>query len=120
MPSQSERNYAALLHLSQIVGSWIGGIGSLIIPLIMWLIKRDQSKFIDETGKEVINFQISLYIYIAAIYLLGILTLGLMFLLTWPFLLLLEVFIIIVAVIGAVKAANGEVYRYPLNLRLIK
>ena len=119
-PSQNERNYAALLHLSQIVGSWIGGIGSLIIPLIMWLVKRDQSRFIDETGKEVVNFQISLYIYVAGIYVLGIITLGLAFLLTWPFLLLLEVFIVVVAVIGAVKAANGEIYRYPLNLRLIK
>jgi len=119
-PSSFERNYAALLHLSQIVGSWIGWLGSLLIPLIMWILKRDESPFIDETGKEVLNFQISLYIYLVILYVFGILTLGLGFLLALPLILAAELLIIILAVVGAVKAANGQVYRYPLNLRLIK
>jgi len=120
LPSAEERNYAALIHLSQILGSWLGGVGSLLLPLLLWLLKKDESRFIDENGKEVVNFQISLYIYILIALILVFVTFGLFLLFTLPFLIAGELIIIVLSVIGAVKAANGEVYRYPFNLRLIK
>ncbi len=118
--SKPEKNYAVLLHLSQILGSFLGGVGSILLPLILWLIKKDESSFIDKHGKEVVNFQLSLYIYLIIIYLLGFLTLGLLLIIFIPIIILAQILIVIFSIIGAMKASNGDFYTYPLNLRLIK
>ncbi len=118
--SQEEKTYAAVLHLSQIVGSWLFALGSIFLPLVLWLIKKDESKFIDENGKEVLNFQLSLYIYFIILIILSVVTLGLLLIVLLPLLLVFEFIIILFAVIGAIRAADGKIYRYPLNLRLIK
>jgi len=115
------RTYAALIHLSPILGNFIfGGFANFLFPLIMWIVRRNDHVFIDETGKEVVNFQLSLLIY----YLLGLafafMTFGLGLLVFIPAWLILSGLTIVFAIIGAIKASNGEIYRYPLNLRLIK
>ncbi len=114
------RTYAVFIHLSPIIGGLFGGYLNFLFPLIMWLIRRSDHVFIDETGKEVVNFQISLLIY----YLIGMafafLTFGLGALLVVPLFVVLMILTLVFAVIGAVKASEGQIYRYPLNLRLIK
>jgi uncharacterized Tic20 family protein len=115
------RTYAALIHLSPILGNFLfGGFANFLFPLIMWIVRRNDHPFIDETGKEVVNFHLSLLIY----YLIGIafaiMTLGLGLLVVIPFWLVMSGLTIIFAIIGAIKASDGEIYRYPLNLRLIK
>jgi uncharacterized Tic20 family protein len=76
--------------------------------------KKEEMPMVDEHGKEVINFQISitLWIFIAAIF--AFILIGL------PFLIILAVLQIVFVIIGAIKADSGELYRYPLTIRFIK
>jgi uncharacterized Tic20 family protein len=117
--SQDERIYAAIIHLTQLLGTsnYILGI---LFPFFMWLIKKDQSRFIDQTGKEIINFQISILIYMIILGIISVLTFGLALLISLPVILAFGLIMLILTIIGAVKAMDGKIFRYPLNLRLIK
>ena len=94
-PSSDERTQAMLAHLSMIL---LGIIG----PLIFWLIGKDKSAFIDDQGKEALNF--SIIGTIASIVTCGI---------AW-------IAMAIFAVIGGLAANKGETYRYPFNWRIVK
>jgi uncharacterized Tic20 family protein len=89
-------------------------LGGIIAPLIIWQIKKDDFKFVDEQGKEAVNFQISIVIYALVAGLLCLACIG--------FFLLPAVYIfdLVFLLIAAVKANNGEHYRYPLTIRFIK
>ncbi len=106
-----ERTYAMFEHLSLLVVHFIGV--PVVVPLIMWLAKRDQSAYIDDHGKEALNFQISLVIYA--------LISGVLFLCGIGIVLLIGVYVlgIIGMILAAVAAHKGRLYRYPMCLRLI-
>lgn len=89
------------------------GIPSLIAPLVMWLIKKDESPFADYHGKEAVNFNISFLLYAAVS---AVLILALVGLILLPAVLLTWFILVIVA---TVKASNGEYYRYPLTIRFL-
>jgi uncharacterized Tic20 family protein len=89
--------------------------GNLVGPLFLWLVKKDEDSFVYESGKEVLNFQISLTLY-AFISVLLIFAFGLGILL----LVILGLSSILFTIIGAIKASEGTVYRYPLSIRFIK
>ena len=109
------RTMAMLAHL---LGAFFGILG----PLIIWLIKKDEHRFIDQEGKESLNFQILVLIgYIASSILyvvIYIATCGIGFFLCLP--LIVYVYQIVVSIIGATTANKGEPYRYQFNLRLVK
>lgn len=109
-PTSSENEellWAMFCHLSTIFAGFIG-------PLVIWLIKKDESYYIDYHGKEALNFQISVFIY-------GVICVVLMFVLVGVVLLFaLGIFALVVTIMASVKAYNGEYYQYPLNLRFIK
>jgi len=107
MPSQDERLFAMLIYVSSFFTTFIG-------PLIIWLLKRDESPFIDFHGKEYFNFVISYGIYTIASSILMIVLIG--FITIWIVGLLAFIF----TIIAAVKAYNGEVYQVPLVFRLIR
>jgi uncharacterized Tic20 family protein len=89
-------------------------VGGIIAPLIIWQIKKDEHPFVNEQGKEAVNFQISILIYelVAAI---------LMFMCVGTFLLpAVMIFNIVFLVIAAIKANDGFHYHYPLCIRFIK
>ena len=111
--SKDERLWGMLAHVLALSG-YIGvPLGNLLAPLVIWLVKKDQSQFVADQAKESLNFQISLTIY-AIISGLSILVLiGIVLL---PLVLFAGAILTIVA---AVKANNGEFYRYPLTIRLI-
>jgi uncharacterized Tic20 family protein len=92
----------------------------LIIPLAIWLTKKSESAFIDEQGREIVNFHISFAIYSITLTIFGAITFGLGMIITLPALLALVIIAVISIIQGAIKASNGEPFRYPLNLRLIK
>ncbi|QSO54966.1 DUF4870 domain-containing protein [Alicyclobacillus curvatus] len=100
-------------HLAAFAG-WVIPLGWILGPLTVWLIKRNQFWLVDEQGKEALNFQISLMIY-------GIIA-GILCLILIGFLLLiaLAVLQIVLVIIAAIKVSNGEHYRYPLTIRLIR
>jgi uncharacterized Tic20 family protein len=114
-----ERTWAMLGHLSAL-SAFITGIGCVLGPLIVWLIKRDTLPFAGEQAKEALNFNISVIIAAAALWLFTILTLGIGLLITVPACLGLFVAWLVLTIIAAVKANAGEHYRYPFTLRLVK
>ena len=111
-PSKDDRNLAMFCHLGGFVG-WIIPFGNIITPLIIWLVKREQSAFVDDQGKEALNFQITMTILAIVCSLLIFVFIGFLLL---PALLIYDLVLIIVA---AIKSQEGEAYRYPLTLRLI-
>ena len=118
-PSVSEeRTWAMLGHLSAL-SAFITGIGCVLGPLIVWLIKRDTMPFAGEQAKEALNFNITVIIAAAGLWLVTILTLGIGLLLTVPLALALFVGWLVLTIIAAVKANAGEHYRYPVALRLV-
>ncbi|MGC9452716.1 MAG: DUF4870 domain-containing protein [Oceanipulchritudo sp.] len=107
--ASSDKLWNVLCHLSPFLG-----VG-LILPLIVYLVtKSDTGSTIPEHAKETLNFHISLLIY-------GLIG-GVLVLILIGFLILFAVAIggVVLAIIGAVKASEGVVYRYPLTIRLVK
>lgn len=106
-PSDEEKLLGMLLFLLNFFTAIIG-------PLIIWLLKREESAYVDHHGKEYFNLIISFFIYeiIAAV----TLVIGIGFILI-P---ILSIVFLIFIIIGAVKAYQGEYYRFPLIFRLIK
>ena len=114
--NRDARMWAMLCHLAGLAGFVLWGIGSVIGPLIIWLIKKEQYPFVDEQGKEAVNFQITMLIYAIVAGLLMFVCIG--------FFLLAAVGIvdIVLIIIAAIKANDGYHYRYPypLIIRFIK
>ncbi len=106
-PTSDEKNLALLAH----IGTWFGGF---VVPLVVWLVKKDESQFISDHAKESLNFQISLVIYF-------VLSVVMVFIVVGFFLLFaLGVFSIITTLMATVAASSGKMYRYPLTIRLIQ
>ncbi len=112
-PSKSERQWAMGCHLIALAGHLLP-IASIIGPLVLWLIKREDGAFIDEQGKESLNFQISILVYYCISFvLIPLLGLGLLLLGV------VAVFDLVCILVAAVKVSEGRHYRYPMCLRLI-
>jgi uncharacterized protein len=114
-PTNEERTWAMLCHISGFAG-YLGVVpfASVIGPLIVWLLKRDMSGFVDEHGKESLNFQITMSIAYAITIVLCFVLIGFLIL---P---LLGLWLVVLMIIAAIKASNGERFRYPLTLRLVR
>jgi uncharacterized Tic20 family protein len=108
------RMWGMLCHLSAL-SAYFTGFGGILGPLIVWLVKKDTMPFVDDQGKESLNFQISMFIY----HLVGAVLLFCVFI-GVPILIVLSAMNIVLIIVAAVKANSGEAYRYPLTLRLIK
>lgn len=111
----SERTYACMIHLS-LLAHLVLSVIAVAVPVIMWVVKKDESPFVDDHGREAVNFQISLVIYMILTIPIGIITCGLGF-----FVVPLGVYILgLVGMIQAAMAANkGEFYRYPMTFRFL-
>jgi uncharacterized Tic20 family protein len=113
-PTTSERNWAVFCHLGGFALYVLPFmLGNVIVPLVLWLMKRNESAYIDEHGREALNFQISVTIYAIGAGILAFVLIG------FALLAALGVFHFVLMVIASVRASQGEPYRYPLTLRLI-
>ena len=112
-PTSEEKQYALFCHLATFLG-WIVPFADFIAILVIWLSKRDTSAFVDDQGKEALNFQINILFWF---FVFGVLSFALIGI---PFLLLLALFEIIFPIIAAVQASEGKRYRYPAILRIIR
>ncbi|MEM7144146.1 MAG: DUF4870 domain-containing protein [Verrucomicrobiota bacterium] len=120
-PQKDERLWGILAHLTAL--STLLGVpfGNVLGPLVVWLIKKEDSPWVDAHGKASLNFQISMTIYMVVFLGIGVLTL--VFLIGFLFLFVAMVLGIVWAVctlIASVQASNGEVYRYPCTIRFFQ
>lgn len=128
-PGSDARTWAMLVHLSALLGGvFSGGLAVFVGPLVIWLLKRGEHPFVDDQGKEALNFNLSVWLICliawVAYVVFGVATIGIGLVLGLPFMLLgvllLVVFWFVVTIVAMIRASDGVAYRYPLALRLIK
>ncbi len=103
-PSADEKTMAILSHVLCIV-AWF------VAPLIIYLLKKDESPYVRDHAKESLNFQITMFIITAVLFvtIIGIL-------LIW----VVQIINLVLIIIATIKASENKMYKYPLNFRLIK
>ena len=110
---KENRQLLVFTHLSQLL-DFVTGIGGFIVPLIIWLVKQDEVFDMDRHGKAIINFRISMFLYLLicipfvllfGLGLLGFIAIGL--------------FYIIFPIINAVRASNNQQPNYPLSIKFL-
>jgi uncharacterized Tic20 family protein len=111
--SKDERMWAMLAHISAVAG-FVFPFGNIIGPLLIWILKKEEFPFVDDQGKEALNFQISITVYVIISIVLVFVLIGI------PILIIIGLFALIMTIIGAINAYDGKAYRYPLTFRVIK
>ncbi|MCC6503888.1 MAG: DUF4870 domain-containing protein [Aquimonas sp.] len=113
LPSSEQRQWAMFAHLSALIGL-IVPFGNVLGPLVIWLVQKDKMAFVDDQGKEALNFQITVFGAAVISFFLMFILIG--------FLLIFGVALgaLVLTIIAAIKANEGVAYRYPLTIRLIK
>ena len=153
MTTTNDKNIATVLHLSTLT-QYIIPFGNYILPIVIWSSKKDESEFINDNGKRVMNFQLSIFVYMVLLAIIAVPILLFTIFNNIPFEALihdgaglsdnfelhfnnitgiavvgiiaaflfgaLKVIEFILIIIGAVKAANGESYKYPLSIPFFK
>lgn len=113
-PTENERTWGMLAHLAALAGVVVPLFGCVVGPLVVWLVRRDQSAFVDAQAKEALNFNITVFFGWLACLLLMLVFIGFIL---WA---LLFVAWLVMTLIAAIKASEGVWYRYPFSLRLVK
>ena len=108
------RNWGMLCHLAGLSGYFLPPLGFVLGPLIVWAIKKDDHHFIDDQGKEAINFQLTIMICFLVSAVLVMLVIGIFMLIA------LGIFTFIMIIIASIKANEGVYYRYPMTIRFFK
>lgn len=111
--SESERNWSMLCHLSGFAGFFFP-FGGIIGPLICWLSRKDESRWVDVNGKASMNFQLSLLLYMVLAIPLCFILIGI------PIVVFLGFLKVICIVIASVRASKGELFRYPISIPFIQ
>ncbi|MDX1936778.1 MAG: DUF4870 domain-containing protein [Flavihumibacter sp.] len=106
-PTQDEKTMGMLSHLLAI-------IFPILAPLIIYLVKKDESDFVKKNAAESLNFQITSAIIIFIGIVTSIILIGVLILFVWAL-----VWIVLI-VIATIRSSEGKIYRYPINIRLIK
>jgi len=107
------RTWAMICHLMALSG-YVLPFGNILGPLIVWAIKKDEHPFVDDQGKEAINFQLTMTLAFIVACLLIFVLIGV------PLLVALAIFDLVMIVVAAVKANDGNRYRYPATIRFFK
>ncbi|MBV8495474.1 MAG: DUF4870 domain-containing protein [Gammaproteobacteria bacterium] len=113
-PSERERTWAMLAHLSALTGLVVPMVGVVIGPLVVWLARRDDSPFVAAHALEALNFNLTVLLAAVVCVLLMLVFVG--------FLLGTALFVawLVFTLVAAIKASEGENYRYPFSLRLVR
>lgn len=105
--------WGMLCHLLAFSGYMIP-FGSVLDPLVIWMIKKDEMPFVEDQGKESLNFQLTMLIAVIVSGILVFVLIGI------PMLAVLIIFQIVVIIVASIKANEGVKYRYPYTIRFIK
>lgn len=109
---RDERMWGMFCHLSAL-SMFVIPFGSIIGPLIVWSIKKYDYPFVNEQGKEALNFHISMMIYMIISAILIFIVVGILLLIA------LGIFQLVMIIIASIKANNGESFQYPLSMKFI-
>jgi len=141
--NRDARTWATICHLSSLLMLFGVPLGNVLGPLVVWLVKRNDHPFVDDQGKEALNFQLSITLYWVIAGVLIFLSVGSIAFfwpaahhrmfdfwnpMAMPFAMLFGLFLIfgllildvILSIVAAVRTSSGEAYRYPLTIRAIK
>jgi uncharacterized Tic20 family protein len=105
-PTSEERTIAMLAHLITFVSSFVG-------PLVIYLVKKDESAFVGDQAKEVLNFHLTVLIYAVIAFLSCFVLIGILLVPA------LAVFVLVTTILGAIRAYEGKPFRYPLCIRFL-
>ena len=111
--NKDANQWAMFVHFSLFAG-YLLPLAGLLLPIILWQIKKDQYPFVDIHGKIVVNWIISLIIYAAICAVLLFIVIGILGFA------ILGALTIIFPIIGGIKANQGEVWEYPLTIKFIR
>lgn len=110
---RKDNQLMVITHLSQL-SSFVIGFGSLIVPLIIWATNKNNVYKMDEQGKQIVNFQLSMIIYfILGIPLILAFGLGLLLMLT------VGILLFVMPIVNAIKVSNGEEPYYPMSFKIL-
>jgi uncharacterized protein len=110
---QESRTWGMIAHLSTFAG-YVIPLGNIVGPLVIWILKKDQMEFVNDQGKEALNFQLSVLIYLIVCIILCFVVIGFFLLIA------LLIFDLVVTIIAAVRANEGVRYRYPMRIAFFK
>ena len=110
--TKTDKDFGLLVYASSFIG-YLVPLGSILGPLIIWLMKREESAFVDQCGRSCLNFKLSLLIYVIISAVLALVGIG------FILLILLGIFDLVCTVLAIIKASEGKVYRYPLTIKFI-
>lgn len=106
-PTSDEKTMGILSHILCLVAGFIA-------PLVIYLIKKDESAYVREHAKESLNFQITLFILYIISFILVFIFIGILMMVV------LGIAALVLIIVATIKASEGKLYRYPFNIRLIK
>ena len=112
MTADQERQWAMFTHLAGL-GGFLIPLGSIAGPLVLWLLRKDRSEMIDQHGREVLNFQISILIYFTCAVVMAFFVIGFFLL---PAVLVLQV---VASILGAIRVNDDEEFHYPLTIKFL-
>lgn len=112
-PDSDERNLAVLAHVAAPFAYIFFALGQVLVPLGIWIWKKEASPFVEANARESLNFQISMTIYMLVAAVLTYVLVGFLVIAA------LAVVELVCVVLAAVHASRGETYRYPFSLRLV-
>lgn len=108
---KNERNWGMFLHFS-VFASYVVPLAGLVVPILIWQLKKEEYPSIDAHGKNVMNFLISMLIYSFAAVLLTFVLIGI------PALIVLAIAGVVMPIIAGIKANQGEIWKYPYTLTI--
>jgi len=107
------RRLAMACHLAALLG-YVLPFGNVIGPLVMWLLNRERHAYIDEQGREALNFQLSMLVWYLLAFALVLALIGFFMIVG------LVVFQLVMVIVAAVRSNDGEAWRYPLTVRFLR
>ncbi|MCR9182876.1 MAG: DUF4870 domain-containing protein [Flavobacteriaceae bacterium] len=114
IPLRKDNQLLLITHLSQLL-TYVTGFGGLLVPIIIWAVNKDKIEGLDQHGKEIINFQLSMILFalicIPLILVLGLGILGLI---------ILGIISFVFPIVNGINASNGNFSKYPFTIRFLQ
>lgn len=111
---KQDKQLLTIMHISQLL-DFVTGIGGFVVPLIIWILKKDEVFGVDAHGKTILNFRISMFIYliicVPLILFLGLGIIGFV---------VIGIFYLIYPIINAIRVSNNELPKYPFSIQFLK